>query len=105
MAIGRKVGGAVRSLVNALHVAMLMPVLLYTKDNDMKKKKIFRIRAVHMDNLRGLLGIRRMYRVLNAWVIEFFGVTKGVDKILTKSFSQGTNILKEWRIIGLLRGK
>ena len=33
-----------------------------------------------MDNLRGLLGIRRMNRVPNARIKELCGVMKGVDK-------------------------
>ena len=33
-----------------------------------------------VNNLRGLLDIRRMNRVLNAWVKEFCGVTKRVNK-------------------------
>ena len=33
-----------------------------------------------MDNLRGLLGIRRMNRVPNARIRELGGVTKGVDE-------------------------
>ena len=35
-----------------------------------------------MDNLRGLLGIRRMDRVLNARIRELCGVRKGLDEIL-----------------------
>ena len=45
----------------------------------MKKKERFRIRAVHMNNFRGLLGIRRMDRVPNAQIKELCRVTKGVD--------------------------
>ena len=33
--------------------------------------------AVQMDNLRGLLGIRRMDRAPNAWIKELCGVKKG----------------------------
>ena len=33
-----------------------------------------------MDNLRSLLGIRRIDRVLNARIRELCGVTKGVDE-------------------------
>ena len=32
-----------------------------------------------MDDLRGLLGIRRMDRDPNAWIRELLGVMKGVD--------------------------
>ena len=34
-----------------------------------------------MDNLRGLLGIRKMDKFPNAWIKEFCGVTKGVERI------------------------
>ena len=33
-----------------------------------------------MDNLRGLLGIRRMDRVPNAWIRELCRVKKGLDE-------------------------
>ena len=45
-----------------------------------KEKVRSKIKAVQMDNLRGLLGIRRMDGVLNAWIRELCGVTKGVDE-------------------------
>ena len=41
-----------------------------------EKKKRSRIRAVQMDNLRGLLGIRRMDKVLNAWSRELCRVMR-----------------------------
>ena len=43
-----------------------------------KEKERSRIRAVQMDNLRGLLGVRRMDRVLNAQIRELCRVTKGL---------------------------
>ena len=46
----------------------------------MKEKESFRIRGVQMDNLIGLLSIRRMGRVPNARIREVCGVTKGVDE-------------------------
>ena len=39
-----------------------------------------RIRAVQMDNLRGLLGIRRMNKVPNAQIRDLCGVTRGVEE-------------------------
>ena len=45
-----------------------------------KEKKISRNRAVQMDNLRGLVGIRRMDRVPIAQIKELCGVTKGLDE-------------------------
>ena len=51
-----------------------------------KIKERSRIRAVQMDSLRGLLGIRRMDRVLNAGIKELCGVIKGVDKKIDQGF-------------------
>ena len=45
-----------------------------------KEKEGSRIRAVQMDNLRCLLSIRRMDRVLKAWIRELCRVKKGLDK-------------------------
>ena len=44
--------------------------------------------AVQMDNLRGLLGIRRMDRVLNAQIRELYGVMKGEDKRIDEGVLQ-----------------
>ena len=41
-----------------------------------KENERSRIRVVEIDNLRGLLGIRRMYKVLNARIRELCEVTK-----------------------------
>ena len=43
-----------------------MSVLMYGSETMIWKKDRSRVRAVQMDNLRGLLGIKRMDRVLNA---------------------------------------
>ena len=59
-----------------------------------------RIRAVKMDNLRGLLGIRRMYKVLNAQIRELLGVTKRLRKV----FSDGSAMWRERKMTGFLRG-
>ena len=37
-----------------------------------------RVRAVQMDNLRGLLGTRRIDRIPNAWIRELCGVRKSL---------------------------
>ena len=44
--------------------------------------------AVQMDNLRGLLNIRRMGGVANAWIRELYGVKKGFMKVF---FDGGEN--------------
>ena len=86
---GRRVAGAIRSLVNdrdlqlqcdrALHETLLVSVLMYGSETLLWKERS-RIRAVQMDNLKGLLGIRRMDRVPNAQIRELCGVKKGLDK-------------------------
>ena len=43
------------------------------------------IRAIHRDNLRGLLGIGRIYRVTNALVRELCGVKKEMDGRIDES--------------------
>ena len=71
VARGGRVAGVTRSLVNARdlqfeyarvqHETLLVPVLMYgSKRTLWKKRERSRIRAVQMDNLRRLLGIRRM---------------------------------------------
>ena len=51
-----------------------------------KEKKSSRIWLVHMDNLRGLLGIRRMDKVPNARIRKLCRVTKGVDEKTDEGF-------------------
>ena len=54
-----------------LHETLLVPVLMYDSETMLwKEKERSRIRAVQMDNLRGLLGIRKMDRVPNARIRE-----------------------------------
>ena len=45
-----------------------------------KEKERSRIRSVQIDNLKDLLGIRRMDRVLNERIRDFCGMMKGVDE-------------------------
>ena len=63
---GRRVAGDVNSRVNArdlhlecarvLHETLLVPVLTYDSETMLWKEKRSRVRAVQMDNLRGLGG-------------------------------------------------
>ena len=95
----RRNEGVISSLVNArdlqieyakvLHKTLLVPVLMYDSETMLwKLKGRSRIRAVQMDNLSGLLGIRRMDRVPNARIRQFCGVTKGVDEKIDVSLHQ-----------------
>ena len=91
MARGRRVAGAIRSLVNArslqlecarvLHESLLVPVLIYGSETMIwREKERSRTRALQMDNLRGLLGIRRIDKVPNAQIRQLCRVTKSRDK-------------------------
>ena len=77
VATGRRVTSAIKSLVNArslqfecarvLHESVLVPDLTYGSETMIwREKEMSRIRTVQMENLRGLLGIRRMDKVPNA---------------------------------------
>ena len=74
--VGEGMAGDIRSLINAryfelecarvLHETFLVLVLMYGKETMLCKEEISRIRAFQMDNLRGLLGIRRGTRGLGS---------------------------------------
>ena len=69
-----------------LHEGLLMPVLLYGSETMIwREKERSRSKAVQMDNLRGLLSIRRMDRVLNAQIRELCRVVKGVNERIDES--------------------
>ena len=64
-----------------MHETFLLPLLMYGSETKLwKEKERSRVRAVQMDNLRGLLGIRRMDRVPNAGIMELCEVKKGLDE-------------------------
>ena len=63
-----------------LHKTLLVPVLIYGNETMLwREKGRSRVRAVQMDNLIGLLGIRRMDRVPNAQIRELCIVRKGLE--------------------------
>ena len=58
-----------------------MPVLMYGSETIIwKEEERSRVRAVQMDKIRSLLGIRRMDRVPNARIRELCVMVKGVDE-------------------------
>ena len=58
-----------------------MPVLMYGSETTIwEEEERSRIRAVQMDKIRSLLGIRTMDRVPNARIRELCGMAKGVDQ-------------------------
>ena len=69
------VAGAIKSLVNArsvqlecarvFHESLLVSILMYGSESiKWREKDMSRILAAQMDNLRGLLGIRRLDKVI-----------------------------------------
>ena len=64
----RRVADAIRPLVKSLqlecatvlHESLLLPVVTSGSETMIWMEEISRIRAVQMDNLRGLLGVKRM---------------------------------------------
>ena len=96
MTSGRKAAGAIRSLVNArglqlecarvLPEALLVPLPLHGSETMIwREKEGFIVRAIQMDNLRGLLDIRKMNRVSNARNRELWGRVKEVDERIEES--------------------
>ena len=62
-----------------------MPVLKYGSETMIwREKERFRIGAVQMHNLRGLVGIRRRDKVPNARIRQLCGVTEGMDEKIDK---------------------
>ena len=107
---GRRVAGAIRSLVNArslqlecariLHESLLMFVLTYDIERMIwRKKEKYRIWVVQIDSLRVLLGIGLMDKVPNARIMQLCGVRNDVNEKI-----DGSAMWREWRMRGLLRG-
>ena len=75
MAIRRRAAGTIRPRVNARGLQFecfrVLPILMYCSETMIRKEKErSRIRAVQMGNLKGLVGIRIMDKVPNAWIKE-----------------------------------
>ena len=91
---GKRVAGAIRSSLviakgleiecaRVLNESLPVHILIYSSETNIRKEnERSKIRVVQTDNLRGLLGNRRMDRVLNTRIKEFCGVTKVVDERL-----------------------
>ena len=70
-----------RNMLRFLYDSSLVPVLTCGSDTMIwGEKGRSRIGAVQMDNLGGLLGIRRMDKFLDGWIRQLCGVMKGVDE-------------------------
>ena len=64
-----------------LHETLLVPVLMEGSEIMLwKEKERSRIRAIQVENFRGVLGIRKMDRVQNARIGELCGAKKGLGE-------------------------
>ena len=81
-------------IVLLFHETLFVPVLMYGSETRLwKEKERSRVRAVQMNNLRELLGIGRMYRVPNPWIMELCRVKKGLDERI----DEGLEGVLRWR--------
>ena len=84
-----------------LHETLLIPVLMYGSETIIwKGKQRLRIEAVQTSDLRGLLDIRRVDKLLNVGIREMYGMTKRIDV----GVSNGSAMWRKLRVTGLLRG-
>ena len=87
--------------VMVLHESLLVPVLTYGRETMIWSEKeridlsslhiivsLPYVRTVQMDNLRGLLGIRKTDKVLNTWIMLLSRGKKGVDKKIDEGVLQ-----------------
>ena len=68
------------------------------------EKEKSRIMPVQMDNLRGLLGIRRVDKVPNPRIRQLCGITMGMDKKIDEGVLRWLGHVERMRMTGLLRG-
>ena len=74
--------------VKVLHETLLVPVLMYGSEKMLwREKERSRVRAVQMDNLRGMLGIS-MNRIPNARIRELCRAKKGQDERIDEGVLQ-----------------
>ena len=96
--VSRRKVEVIKSLVNAralhleyarvLHKTLIMPILKCGIEIMIQKEGRGLGLGLYMDNLKGLLDIRRMDKVLNAQIRMIYGVMKG----LIEAFSSGSNM-------------
>ena len=64
-----------------LHESMLVQALMYGSEVTMWKHKYrTKVQAVQMDNLRSMLGVRRIDKMRNERIRELCGVKKGINE-------------------------
>ena len=90
-------------IVLVLHKTLLVPVLMYGSETMLWKKKRSTIRAVKIDSLRGMLGIRRMERVANGRIRELCIAKKGLDGKIDECVLRWFGPLKKMENDGLSR--
>src|SRR5678815_5288590 len=92
----RKVAGAIKSLVDVKRLSlecarvlredMLLPVVMYSSETMVwNKRHRSKVQCVQMNNLRGVLGVRRIDKMRNERIREMCGVKKGVNERINES--------------------
>ena len=88
-AVGRwRVAGVIRFLVNARDLQLECARVLYETLLVLVKYGSETMLWKERSRVRGLLGIRRMDRILNAWIRELCGVRKGLDERINEGILQ-----------------
>src|SRR5678816_947056 len=65
---------------------MLLPVLFYSSETMVWNKKYrSKVQCVQMDNLRGVLGVRRIDKMRNEHIRVLCGVKKGINERINES--------------------
>src|SRR5678816_2448976 len=88
---GRKVVGEIKSLVDkkrlsfecarVLYEGKLLLVLMYNSETIVWNKRYrTKFQCVQMDNLKGVLGVRRIDKMRNERIRELSGVKKGINE-------------------------
>ena len=64
-----------------LHESLLVTVCTYGSKTMIRgEEERSRIKVLQMDNIRGLIGIKEMDKVLNTWIRVLYGVSKGIEE-------------------------
>ena len=91
--------------MRVLYSTLFVSVLLYDSETMIwSEKKRSRIWAILMNDLRSLIGIRRIDIVPNIQIRELCRVIKEMDDRIDEGVTGSSDILKERGIIGLLKG-
>src|SRR5678815_4290715 len=71
---------------SVLHEGMLLPMLMYSSETMVWNKRYrSKVQCVQMDNLMGMLGVRRIDKIRNERMRVLCGVKKGVNERINEN--------------------